>query len=171
MLSRPRLKGGAPGDRGSVLLLVPAAVLVLVVLGAIAVDSAVVFLGQHELAGAADAAANDAATALSDRAFYQGGGATQVDAVRAQAALRAGLTADGLSEVTLDRPPTVTVSPDGHQVCVVLSGVVHRIFGQAIPGVPAQVHVHARAVATAVAAGPGTVAVAQPIPNALPCTS
>ncbi|HWC12598.1 MAG TPA: hypothetical protein VG455_15420 [Acidimicrobiales bacterium] len=56
------------------LLLFPAAVLVVVVLAAIAVDSAIVFLGQREVANAVSAAANDAASAgLGNRAFYEGG--------------------------------------------------------------------------------------------------
>ena len=56
------------------LLLFPAAVLIVVVLAAIAVDSAIVFLGQREVANAVSAAANDAAgEGVGNRAFYQGG--------------------------------------------------------------------------------------------------
>ena len=61
-------------ERGSSLLLFPAAVLVMMVLGAIAVDFSIAFLGERELAGATAAAANDtAARALSNRAFYREG--------------------------------------------------------------------------------------------------
>ena len=60
------------GQRGSTLLLFPAAVLIMVALAAITVDSAIAFMAQRELANATAAAANDAATeALSDRSFYQ----------------------------------------------------------------------------------------------------
>ena len=56
------------------LLLFPTAVLIVVVLAAIAVDSAIVFLGQREVANAVSAAANDAAgEGVGNRAFYQGG--------------------------------------------------------------------------------------------------
>ena len=63
---RPRGRGRlcviAEQDRGSVLALVPAGLLVLVLLAAIAVDTSVAYLGRRELAAAADAAANDAVT-------------------------------------------------------------------------------------------------------------
>ena len=144
-LRSPKLR-----DRGSVLLLIPAAVLVLVILGAIAVDSAVVFLGQRELSNGADAAANDAATALSDASFYQAGGTIVIDPRQALAVVQASLAARDMTGVTLDGPPVVTVARDGTQVCVALSGTVDRIFGPAIPGVARAVHVHARAAATAV---------------------
>ena len=51
----------------------PAAVLIVVALAAIAVDSAIVFLGQREVANAVSAAANDAAgKGVGNRAFYEG---------------------------------------------------------------------------------------------------
>lgn len=60
-------------QRGSVLLLVPAGVLVLIILGAISVDFAIAFSRQRELSSLAAAVANDAATAaLSDERFYRG---------------------------------------------------------------------------------------------------
>ncbi|HEX9531019.1 MAG TPA: hypothetical protein VF954_07765, partial [Acidimicrobiales bacterium] len=107
---RPRAGSARLGDRGSVLLLVPAAVLVLVILGAIAVDSAVVFLGQRELANGADAAANDAATAFSDPAFYRAGGTTAIDSRQATAVVEASLAARQMSGVTLDGPPAISIS-------------------------------------------------------------
>jgi len=69
-----RLRRRRRDERGSVLALVPAAILVLMLLGAMAVDSAVAYLGQRQLADALAAAANDAATAgLSNTAFYRSG--------------------------------------------------------------------------------------------------
>lgn len=53
-------------ERGSTLLLVPSAVLVLFLLTALAVDGAASFLAQRELADACAGAANDAATAALD---------------------------------------------------------------------------------------------------------
>jgi len=62
------------GQAGSVLVMVPAAFLVLLILGAIAVDGAASYLGQRQLADTLAAAANDAATAgLDNSAFYSSG--------------------------------------------------------------------------------------------------
>ena len=56
---------------GSVLMLFPAAVLVVLILGAIAVDASVAFLAKRELNDASAALANDLAIeALSNDAFY-----------------------------------------------------------------------------------------------------
>lgn len=134
-------------ERGSALLLVPAGVLVLVVLGAIAVDFALAFLGQRELAGAAAAAANDAAAAaLSDAAFY-GDGAVAVDPVRAEAvAIEAvGARRPGGVEVT-----SVSARVVGPQVCVTVEGRVSYLFSPVVPGVSRGAVVRGQAVATAV---------------------
>ena len=59
-------------ERGSSLLLFPAAVLIVMVLAAMAVDTSIAFMGQRELANATAAAANDAASqAVDNAAFYQ----------------------------------------------------------------------------------------------------
>src|SRR5690606_36454066 len=50
------------GQRGSVLMLMPAAVLIVLALGSLAVDRAVVFGAQRDLINTAQAAANDAVT-------------------------------------------------------------------------------------------------------------
>ena len=50
-------------SRGSVLMLMPAAVLIVLLLGAIAVDSAIVYLRQRQAENIAFDAANDAAGA------------------------------------------------------------------------------------------------------------
>src|SRR5438552_16034305 len=56
------------GQRGSVLILVPAGVLVLMILGAICVDFSIAYLAQRQLQDAASAAVNDAAGAGLDEA-------------------------------------------------------------------------------------------------------
>lgn len=133
-------------ETGSVLLLVPAAVLVLVILGAVAVDAAVVFLGQRQLSDAAAAAATDAASAVSDSAFY-GSGTIALDPATAKKVAASSVRAQGLEGVSLSGPVTVQVV--GRQVCVSLVGQVSRPFGAAIPGIPARATVRARATATA----------------------
>src|SRR5438552_3809411 len=60
--STASIRGPAVGEeRGSVLMLMPAAVLVFLVLGALCVDFGSAYDAQRELASAATAAANDAA--------------------------------------------------------------------------------------------------------------
>jgi uncharacterized membrane protein len=132
-------------ERGSVLLLVPAAVLVLVVLGAIAVDSAVVFLGQRELGSAVAAAANDAAAAMADAPFYEAG-AVQIDVPRAERVAAASLAARASTELELLGPPEVIVT--GRQVCVRARARVAHVFSPGVPGAARTSTVSAAATAT-----------------------
>lgn len=133
-------------DRGSVLALLPAAVLVLVVLAAIAVDSAVAFLGQRELSNAATAAANDAATAaLSDAAFYRQG-ALVVDSARARTVAADAVAARVVRGVSVD---SVDVAVAGPRVCVTVRGRVPYVFARALPGVAHSASVVGRAEAVA----------------------
>ena len=129
-------------------MLVPAAVLVLLVLGAICVDSAVVFLGQRELANRTAAAANDiAGFAVSDVAFYERAGAVALDDERADAFVRLAFPAE--------RPPggfaswTADADADADRVVVAAEAEVRSIFARAIPGAPETTTVRARSVATA----------------------
>ncbi len=122
----------------------PAAVLVFLVLGALAVDAAAVFLAQRQLANAASAAANDAATQAVDLdRFYAGGSVRLVPGDAQQVALatvrRLGL--DHLSEVR----PVVTVRGDVVEVTV--SARAHQIFSPAVPGGADTVAVAATATA------------------------
>lgn len=133
-------------------MLVPAAVLVLFVLGAICVDSAVVFLGQRELANRTAAAANDiAGFAVSDAAFYERAGTVALDDDRADAFVRLAFPAA--------RPPggfaswTADADADTDRVVVAAEAEVRSIFARAIPGAPKTTTVRARSVATA-RAGP-----------------
>lgn len=148
-------------EHGSVLLLVPAGVLVLVVLGAIALDFALAFLGQRELSGAAAAAANDiAAAAVSNAAFYGGaegpveldaGGAEQVAADAVRRRRSSGVHVTGLS-----------VRVDGPHACVEVVGTVAYLFAPAVPGVARSAQVRGRALATAVVGSQGTGVPAPP---------
>lgn len=139
-------------------MLVPAAVLVLVILGAVAIDFSVAFLGQRELTSAAAAAANDAATAIAQGRFYQGGGTTApgevvIDPDRAGRVVDQALAARAPQGVRMDG---VSVDPSGGQVCVVLRGRVDYLFAKAIPGMPHQATVQGRASATAVSGPAGS---------------
>lgn len=140
----------ASAERGSALMLVPATVLVLLVLGALAVDAAIVFSGERRIADAAAAAANDAAVAaLTEQAFQRCGRLRLDPAAAADAARQSfALAAEGLAA-----SPTVTVrsGPAERTVEVVVSarGQVRALFAGAVGGGPAVRTVDATAVVTA----------------------
>ena len=135
-------------------MLVPAAVLVLFVLGALVVDSAAVWLGQRQLQNAAAVAATDAVSAVDSHAYYSSG-AVVLDPAAASRVALASLSAESLSDVTISGAPTVQVQ--GRQVCVSLAGTVRPIFGRALPGFGGPRTVHARSTATVAGDLGGTV--------------
>ena len=109
-------------ERGSTLLLVPSAVLVLFLLTALAVDGAASFLAQRELADACAGAANDAATvALDPGSLYGAAGAPaqSVDLDRAAAVARSRAAP---LEARWRRPVDVRADTDGPQVVLHLQG-------------------------------------------------
>ena len=133
-------------ERGSVLLLVPAGMLVLLILGAIAVDSAVVLLGQRELGSAVSAAANDAAAAaFADAPFYEGG-AVQLDLSRAQQVAQQSFAARRPGGLELTRPLDVTIA--GRQICVSAEATVRHVFSPSVPGLSRVTTVRAQSGAT-----------------------
>jgi hypothetical protein len=125
-----------PGSRrrreeGSTLMLVPAGFLVLMLLAALSVDSAVAYLGQRQLDDALTAAVNDAATAgLSNRGFYQQGSVTLdpamtvVEVCRSLAAQGDG----GLHDLHL------AVGVSGPEVTVRATARVDGVFGGIVAG-------------------------------------
>ena len=130
-------------------MLVPAGILVLLVLGAIAVDSAVVFLAQRDLANRTAAAANDiAGAAVDDSAFYEGGGRIE---------LREG-PADAFTDLVFsaDRRPggfddwSADAVTNGRTVTVRAVAEVHLVFAPAVPGASSTATVEARSTAVAV---------------------
>lgn len=113
-------------------MLVPAAVLVLVILAAIAVDSSVVLLGQRELANAAAAAANDAATVGIDVDRLRRDDCIEVLDERAyEVAVNAALLQSDAVEIL---PSDVEVTVSGLEVTVAMSGTVEHVFAKAVPG-------------------------------------
>ncbi|MGI9022591.1 MAG: hypothetical protein ACR2HV_05065 [Acidimicrobiales bacterium] len=146
--------GRRPGgrQRGSVLLLFPAAVLIVIVLAAITVDSAIAFLAQREVANAAVAAANDAAgEGVGNRAFYEGGSVDLDPAAVQQLAgerVVAALDPDRFRDLAVD----VAVSPPATPGCpprvrVHVSARVSTLFAAALPGGPQDRAVKATAMA------------------------
>lgn len=133
---------------GSVLMLVPAAVLVLLVLGAIAVDSAVAFLAQRDLANRTAATANDiAGAALSEPAFYERGGDIELDPVRAARFAEAAFSPSARPAGYLRWAGRAEVA--GRNVVVEVEAEVRFVFAGAVPGVARSTTVRARSVASA----------------------
>lgn len=125
-------RAGPPGQDGSIALLLPAAVLVLLVLGAIAVDLAVVQGGQRRLVDLAGTLATDAVGQVDvDAALASGAaaidlGAAQRHADRAAAALAA-------TDARL-RAVGCAVRGDGSGVVVTCRGTVDPVLGAGLPG-------------------------------------
>jgi hypothetical protein len=132
-----------------VLLLFPAGVLVVVVLGSIAVDFAVAFLGEREVASIASSAANDAVTAAADLDHLRETGELRLDPDLVDDVVAATIAAAS-TEVDLDPPVVEVTTVDGvPAVRVRLSGTVDYVFAPAIPGAPEHATVSASALAVA----------------------
>ena len=140
------------GERGSVLLLFPAALLIMVALSAMAVDSAVAFLAQRELTNATAAAANDAATeAISDQSFYRGDrielSPSAVEAVAVDR-VRALIDENRHHDLTVQADAVPPAGPGcAWTVRVVATSRVDEVFGKAMPGSAGSVAVRARSTA------------------------
>ena len=116
-------------------MLMPAAVLIFVVLGALCVDFGSTFTSKRELSNAAAAAANDAATqALDLDRFYGSGDVRLRDDLAWRVAERsvASMGLDRLAPVVED----VRISADGLTVTVTLRGRARYLFAGALPGGP-----------------------------------
>jgi hypothetical protein len=135
-------------DRASVLMLVPAAVLIVLVMASIAVDMALVQLRQRQAYDLASGAANDAATAAADQGALRAG-VYRVDAEAARRVVERVVAASALAP-DIEGAPTVRVTPEGVEVVVALRA--DYIFAGVIPGAPDGRTV--RATATASAASP-----------------
>lgn len=131
-------------ERGSVLMLVPAAVAVLFALAAVAVDLSMVFLAERELAEAALAAANDAAAVVDEHRFRTSG-EVGVDCSAAAAVAADSFAVRRPAWLTDARLEVVSCRPE--RVVVAATGRVPHVFGRALPGVPDAAPVDAEAAA------------------------
>lgn len=135
------------GDRGSVLMLVPAGVLVVLVLAALTVDLSLVHLARREVVAGAEAAANDAVTAGLDEAAFRAGRGYRLDHTRVGAVVQAALAGRGLLD-RLERPPRIEIS--GTTVSVSVTLRVDYVFARALPGATNSTVVSATGTATPV---------------------
>ncbi len=117
-------------ERGSVLMLMPAAVLVVVILGALAVDRAVIFGAQRDLVATAQAAANDGAGMGVAVAELRDDGEVRTDRARIDRAVTLALSgSDGLESVRW--------SIEGDLLVVRLERRVELVFAKGVPGADA----------------------------------
>jgi hypothetical protein len=129
-------------------MLMPAGVLVVLLLGAIAFDLSLVFLRQRQAATLAGDVANDLASVAIDVPTFRGTGEYELDPQRADALGRSLLDASDLADhitsvsITVPSPDTVTVT---------VTVTVDYVFAKAIPGAADGTTVAATATAVAVA--------------------
>ena len=128
-------------------MLFPAAILVVLILGSIAVDFSIVFLAERELAAAAAAAANDAAGAGVDTDHFRQTGEVVLNP---DAVDRVGWAAIARRTSSFDLTDGVIAVLDANTVEVRLRSEVSYIFAKIIPGAPRTATVEATARADAV---------------------
>lgn len=118
-------------EDGSVLLLVPVGALILLVLGAIAVDFAVIFTAQREVANLTAGLANDAAGAVDEDAFFTTGD-YRIDRSRAQRVVQQVVATRPDDTLRVSCPTVVLEQVDVIRIgCV---GTIDLVFSRALPG-------------------------------------
>ena len=128
-------------------MLMPAAVLIVLLLGAIAVDLTVIHLHQRAGISAAGSAANDAVTFGLDQDALRRGDGYRLDPDRVDRAVTESLDAQGLAD-DLAAPPEITITAPA-TVTVTLNLRADYLFARALPHGPRSTTVHATASATA----------------------
>ena len=118
-------------SRGSVLMLMPAALLVVFVLGSISLEFATVSMRQRSLYNAADAAANDAATYGIDQSVLRTTGEVVLDPVLVEQAIELSIRVQGIQ---LAAAPRVEISDDRKSIELELVQHVPYIIARALPG-------------------------------------
>lgn len=107
-------------------MLMPAAVLIVLLLGAIAVDSAIVYLGQRQAYNVAFDAANDAIGAGFDAGIARETGEIVYSPARVDAIAAEAVAASSISDLTL-----VSTSIDDGVVVVTVEIEIDHLFVQA----------------------------------------
>lgn len=121
------------GDRGSVLMMFPAAFLIMIILGAIVVDVGLSQVRARELEAVASSAANDALGAL-DIAELRTSGEVRFDLDRAEAIVAQSVAAGALPDATIVDVTVIDAGGPDPQLEVTLTLVVEFIMAPALPG-------------------------------------
>lgn len=108
-------------------MLMPAAVLIVILLGALAIDRAVVFGAQRELINTAQSAANDAVTLGIDIDAVRVDGTLRYDRGRIDAAIQRSVAGD-------DAIVVAGWEIDGDHLVVRLEKRVEYVFSKGVPG-------------------------------------
>jgi len=134
------------GDRGSVLILMPACLLIVLVLASIAVDMTLVHLRQRQAMDVAASAANDAVTAGVDVGALRAG-QFRVEPSAARRVVARTVAASQIGRHVVGSPRVVV---DGERVEVSLTLEADYLFTAVMPGTPDSTTVTATASATAI---------------------
>lgn len=118
-------------ERGSVLALMPAAVLIFIGLGSLSVDAGIAFLAEREAANLAASIANDAVTQAVDVAHLQSTGELRIDASAVDAIAAGALARSGLAHLRDLRVVADVVGTD--LVVVEVEASVRSLFARALP--------------------------------------
>ncbi len=140
-----RQRARARSDRASVLMLVPAAVLIVLVMASVTVDMALVQLRHRQAHDLAASAANDAATAAADQGALRAGRYV-VDPDVAREVVGQVVAASNLAPDVVGAP-AVRLTAEGVEVEVAV--YADYIFAGVVPGAPDGRVVRATATATA----------------------
>lgn len=133
-------------DRASVLMLMPAAILIVFLLASISIDLSLLFLRQRQASSVAVDVANDLASAAFDEGVFRSTGEFELDPVRADELGRAFVAASDLGSEIEDVQITVL---GADRVEVRLTVRVEYVFAGAIPGAADESRVTAAATALA----------------------
>ena len=118
-------------ERGSVLALVPAGFMVLIVLAAFAINSAVAYKASQQLHDTLLAAANDGAAAGLDGSAFYSTGALVLSAPKVDQQVCASVRAQDTPGLQAE---TIGVAVEGLWVEVTGSAVAQGLFARGIPG-------------------------------------
>jgi hypothetical protein len=139
---QPRPNDRGRNDRGTVLLLMPAAVMIMLVLGAIAVDIGLSAVRARELRAVAASSANDSLAAL-DVTALRTDGQLVLDPATATQIVAEAVARGPLPQATIELV-SIGQDPLGRpEITVQLGLEVDLIIAPALPGAPTSIHVSA----------------------------
>ena len=122
----------ADRQRGTVLMLMPAAVLVLIMLAAIAFDYSHLYLAKRDLTSLADAAANNAVTYGVDQASIRRGDGYVLDPDLVERSVVASIGVHSRDLHLVGEPLVELVTPT--EVRITLVARIDYVFTRAVPG-------------------------------------